>query len=1018
MYLRRFALIVLSLLWATALCLAQLDTATILGTVYDPSGAVVPGAKVVVQNMGTSATQELTTDQSGNFLAPLLPVGTYKVTVSMSGFSTYVQEGIKLSVADRAQLFITIKPGAVTQEMTVVGQTPLVETASTTLGGVIGTQQIGDLPLNGRAVDQLLVLVPGVVSVGGPVGNGGAVGSVSNGASAARGWEPGQKWLLDGGDTSQVDSDLSYGGYNSSARVNRVSVDAIAEFRVVDSMYSAEYGQTVGAVVNFISKSGTNNYHGDLYEFFRNDKLDARNYFNPAPLYKPAFRLNQFGGTIGGPIVKDKLFFFTDYEAVRERTGTTYSVYVPTAAFRASLMPVLQPVVAQLPLPNGPVSAAESNLALYNNSYSNVDTEDTGMMKIDYLPTAKDRFTVRYNGNGSFTKAYFGVADGQWRAVNAMLTTSKISYTRTLTPTMLNELGFFFNRGHWMDAAAGTEAVRNFPITDLGSGAAGVGPSFWDMNVGNNMFTYMDTLSWIKGKHQIKIGAQIARLQCNKGVRFQQYALFLALAPTDPLGWLSSFQANVPYLDLTVGWPTPGMRITQQGYFVQDDIQATHNLTINAGLRYQYDGAPTEAHGRIANFNDHTGKLDPTGSALFHAPRLNFAPRLGLAYTPFGSKKTVIRAAFGMFYAHFQPAFAQFLPNNVPGFGQNRQVTIFDDPNLVGFPFPDISAYTATPVLSLYSFNEDWKGAYTEQWSFNIQQGLGESTVLQVGYVGNWGRHFSVGKDGNPYISGTNVRRLPDVGGVSYYDSGASTKFNSLQVGLKRRMSRGLTFDINYTYSHTLDQGGITWAINNPNGVAPAGPQNPDNYEAEWASADYDVRHNLTFDYTYQLPAAPHFPKWLGSGWQINGITNLRTGLPINVVCSCDPMMIGNYTGRPNMVAGQSMRLANYSIPTNQLNYNAFVSPADPQGLVPKPFGNAGRNLLSGPSYMNWDFSLFKRFKLREGQTLEFRYEMFNMFNHPNFSNPGSDISAPSTFGKSLVAYSGRQMQFALKYVF
>jgi hypothetical protein len=981
----------MAVLLACGMSVGQLDTATILGTVLDSSGAVIPGAKVVVENMGTSATKELTTDPSGNFLAPVLPIGKYKVTVSMTGFNTYVQEGIQLNVADRVQLSITLKPGAVTQEVTIVGQTPLVETASTTLGAVIGTQQIVDLPLNGRAVDQLLMLAPGVISEGGPLG------LVSNGSTAARLWENGQKWLLDGGDTSQVDSDLASGGYGSAARVNRVSVDAVEEFRVVDSMYSAEYGNTVGAVVNFISKSGTNQFHGSLFEFFRNDVTDARNYFDPAPLFKPPIRLNQFGGTLGGPIVKDKLFFFTDYEAVRQRNGVSLTAYVPTAAFDASLPPLLQPVVAQLPPPNGPVSAAEPRLALYSNSYANVDTEDTGMMKIDYLPTAKDRVTVRYNGNGSFTKSFFGVADGQWRPIPAMLQTGKISYTRTLTPTMLNELGFFFNRGDWFTPAAGTEAVRHFPITYIGSGAATVGPSVWDMDVDNNLFTYNDTLSLIKGKHQIKIGAQIARMQCNKEVNFQQYAWF----PT--LDW---FAANLPFEDITVGWPRPGLRITQQGYFVQDDIQATHNLTINAGLRYGYDGAPTEAFGRIANFNDDTGTLDPTGSTVYNAPKRNFGPRIGLAYTPFGSKKTVIRAGYGIFYAPFNAADAQFLPTNVPGYSQEREVTIFQDPALVGFPFPDLSAST---YFSPTSFNKDWKAAYTEQWSFNVQRELGESMVLQVGYVGNWGRHFSPIQDGNPIISGTGVRRFPDVSAVTYYGAGASTKFNSLQVGLRRRIGHGLAFNINYTYSHSLDQGGLSFG---------PGAQDPNNYQAEWASADYDVRHNVTFDYTYQLPAAPHLPKPLGSGWQINGITNLRTGLPINVVCSCDPMMIGDATGRPNLVPGVSLRPANYSIPTNQLNLAAFSWPADPAGLVPKPFGNAGRNLLSGPSYMNWDFSLFKKFRVHEGQELEFRFEMFNMFNHPNFANPSGDISAPSTFGQSFGAFAAREMQFALKYVF
>jgi hypothetical protein len=981
MVIRRLVLITLAMLWAAVLCLAQLDTASILGTVFDSSGAVIPGAKVVVQNMGTSATVDLTTDGNGNFIAPVLPIGKYKVTVSMANFNTYVQEGILLSVADRIKLNVELKPGAVTQQITVVGEASMVQTASTTLGAVIGTQQIVDLPLNGRAIDELLILAPGVVA------------GATNGATSGRLWENGQKYLLDGGDTSQVDSDLAAGGYGSAARVNRVSVDAVAEFRVVNSMYSAEYGQTVGAVINFISKSGTNEYHGSLFEFLRNDKLDARNYFNPEPFDKPARRLNQFGGSLGGPIVKDKLFFFTDYEAVRQRTGISYSVYVPTAAFRASLAPVLQPVVAMLPLPNGAVSTAEPRLALYHGSVSNALTEDTGMLKFDYLPTAKDRFTFRYNGNGSFTKSYFGAATAEFRPIPAILQTSKISYTRTLTPTMLNEFGFFINRGHWTDPAAGTDAVRHFPITlSLGSGSAGVGPAVWDMDVANNLFTYMDTLSWIKGKHQIKFGAQIARMQCNKQVNFQQYLWF------PNLDW---FKLNWSYLFITVGWPRPGLRITQQGYFVQDDIQATRNLTINAGLRYTYDGAPTEAYGRIANFDLRTGTLDPPGSSVYDAPKLNFAPRIGLAYTPFGWKKTVIRAGWGIFYANYNAADAQFLPTNVPGFSQMRQVTILENFPPTAFPFPDISAYLG--AFSPTAFNKDWQAAYTEQWSLNIQQGFGESTVLQVGYVGNWGRHYSPIQQGNPLYSGTSIRRYPGVSSMTYYGAGTSTKFNSLQVGLKRRMSRGLAFNINYTWSHNLDQGGMSFG---------PGAQNPDNYEAEWASADYDARHNVTFDYTYQLPAAPHFPKWLGSGWQINGITTLRTGLPIYVVCACDPMMIGEVTGRPNLVAGQSMRPANYSIPGNQLNLAAFSTP--PAGT----WGQAGRNLLSGPSFMWWDFSLFKRFKLRERQTLEFRFEMFNMFNHPNFGNPGSNIAAPATFGQTFAAYGARQMQFALKYVF
>ena len=798
MYIRRFALIVLSLLWAATLCLAQLDTASILGTVLDSSGGVIPGAKVVVQNMGTSATVELTSDQNGNFIAPVLPIGKYKVTVSVTNFNTFVQEGIQLNVADRVQLFITLKPGVVTQQVTVVGETPVVETASTTIGAVVSQQQVVDLPLNGRAVDTLVSLAPGVVSLG-------PHKSMSGASTGERDFDSGHKFLLDGGDSSGIDSDNADGGYGSAGRVNRISVDAVAEFRLAE-MYSAEYGQTIGAVVNFISKSGTNQLHGSLYEFFRNEKLDARDWFNPEPFIKPAFRLNQYGGTLGGPIKKDKLFFFVDYEGDRQRLGRTFDTFVPTEEFRATLPAVLQPVVAQLPLPNGPVSADEPRIAAYNGSRVNQLREDTWMAKIDYQPTAKDRLTFRYNYNKAFTKVYFGVGEAQYEPIPSLMQTSKISYTRTLTPTMLNEAGFFFDRMHVVNPGAGTEAVRDFPIVVLGSGVPNVGPFIFDMDTPNTLFTYMDTLSWVKGRHQMKFGAQFLRMQCSKAVRFQQYILFPSL------DW---FQYNVPYGIWTVGWPRPGVRMTYRNFFVQDDIQATPNLTINAGLRYQYDGSPTEVHGQIANFDLATATLDPPGTPIFKAPKLNLAPRIGLAYTPFGSKKTVIRVGFGMFYNSYNASFGSVLTTNVPGRSMSANVTIFDDPYLVGFPTPDISAYVNSRSPAAES--KDWAESYTEQWSFNVQRGFGESMVFQVGYVGNRALHLaSSAREANPIISGTGIRRYPNFGSIAFSDPSKNSTYNALQVSFKRRMSRRLTFNVNYTWSHNLDQGGDVF------GVAPA----------------------------------------------------------------------------------------------------------------------------------------------------------------------------------------------------
>jgi hypothetical protein len=720
MFSRRLGLIA-AIFWAGAICLAQLDTGSIVGTVFDPSGAVIPGASVKVQNMGTAATADLTTDASGNFIAPVLAIGKYKVTVSASGFSTYIEEGIPLSVADRVRLAITLKPGAVSEQVTIVGSSPLVDTASSTMGDVIGAQRVIDLPLNGRDVIELVRLAPGVV------------GGTINGAPAFDGrlWQNGMKVLLDGGDTGQVDSDYDEAGYGSGARIHRASVDAVGEFRLVSTMYSTEYGQTVGAVINYISKSGTNEFHGAVFEFFRHDKLDARNYFNPAPNAKPTIRLNQFGGVLGGPVVRDKLFFFGSYEAVRQRTGPTFNVFVPTAAFRATLPAVLQPVVNQLPLPNGAVSPAEPRLARYTTTLKNELTENASMVKIDYLPRAKDRFSARYNPMPSRTKNYFGVGEGQWRPVPSFLQTGKIGYTRTISPAMLNEAGFFVNRLRTDWVAGGTDAVRAFPRTALGGGAAVVGPAQFDMPVSNTSFTWMDSLSWVKGSHQLKFGTQIVRIRENKNQKFQQFVTY---------NNLNQFAQNRAFSVSTQGRPTPGLRGTQYNFFVQDDVQLTSRLTVNAGLRYQFDSTPSEAYGRIANFDFDKGVVEPPGTPIWDAPKLNFAPRVGFAYQPFGSGQTVIRGGWGIFYTNQNPAQVQSMPNNVPGYNQARSVNNTQYPNLPGFPFPDLSSFPAANTLA--TFAKDWQTAYTQQWNLNIQQGLGSNMVVQAAYVGNYGRHI------------------------------------------------------------------------------------------------------------------------------------------------------------------------------------------------------------------------------------------------------------------------------------
>ena len=968
---------------------AQSDTGTILGVVLDPSGASVPAARVTIENAGTTARFEVTTSTDGAFIAPILPVGEYRVTVSAQGFKTQVRGGLALRVSDRLQITFKLETGAITDTITVTTPAPLIDAASSTLGAVVTGDQIESLPLNGRNLTSLLSVVPGAVLLGGATQQG------INGSSTFRS-EGGLKFLVDGGDASRVDFDSLDNTYGASKnRITRASVDTVQEFRVYASAFSAEFGNAMGGVVNLITKSGTNKLHGGLFEYLRNEKLDTRNYFNRAA--KPPFRLNQFGGSLGGPIVKDKLFFFANYEAIRQRQGITQTTFVPTAAFRATLRPELRPAIDMLPLPTGDVSPSEPRLALFGRSISNALSEDTGAIKMDYRIRPSDTLSFRYNINDSLTRNYFGVARGQVQGIPGRLQNTKLTYTRVLNPRMLNEAGFTFNRMHIDPRSSDDETVRNFPITAFGSGVPGVGPNLFDLLVANNSFSFLDSLSWVKGRHQLKFGTQIIRNQDNKELRFQRTVTYQTL---------NDFAINSPFSIGTLGQPRAGLRNTYNNYYVQDDIRVSRRLTVNAGLRYQYDTSPTESHGRVANFDPPTGKLDPPGTTLVNAPKTNFAPRFGLAWTAGKSSKTVIRTGFGLFYASLNAAQAQNVPNNISQ--QASSLTRQQRPDLVGFPFPDILSFAS--VTSFTALERNWKTAYTEQWNFNIQQELPGQAMVQVGYVGNRALHLSGGRNLNRLFPGTANRPYPQFGNISLSRIDLNSNYNALQTTFRKRLAKRLNANLHYTWSHTLDEGGIAFG---------SAAQNDQNRHDGYGAADFDARHNLQFDVSFHAPDAPVLPKWLGAGWQFNTLTVMRSGFPVNVSCGCDSMRIGTANARADVVPGVSPTPDDLDIPSRQFNIAAFRAPAT------GTFGNLGRNALRGPAAINWDFSLFKTFKLRERNSIQFRGEIFNLFNTPQFGNPGANLTAPASFGRSLGTIntlsgfgSNRQIQFALRYSF
>lgn len=969
--------------------LAQLDTGSVLGTVFDPTGAVIPSASIVIENQGTGASSESRTDAQGNFLVPVLPVGTYRVTVSSDGFKSQLKENIRLRVSDRVRLLFSLEPGSITETVTVSGQAPLVETASSTLGLVVETEQIDALPLNGRNVSDLLHLVPGnVLRTQGTK-------QAFNGTSLFR-QQGGLRFLLDGGDASRIDFDILDNTYGSSkGRISRSSTEAIQEFRVYTNSYSAEFGQTLGGVVNLITKSGSNDMHGSLFEYFRNEVLDSRNYFNHTG-DKPPFRLNQFGASLGGPVLRDRVFFFANYEGVQQRLGKVQNALVPTAEYRSTVDPAVQPAIDMLPLPNGAVSEGEPRLGWYNRGVADRLEENTIAVKIDYKASDRDSVEFRYNLNQNETGDFFGVARGQEKVAPGRLQLAKLTYNRVISPNVYNEAGFAFNRVRIDPRSAETEEILNFPIVALGSGSAGVGPSGFGLLVANNSYTWLNTLSWVRGRHQLKVGGQIVRNQDNKAGIFQMNITYLSL---------DDFARNAAFSIGTWGQPRAGVRNTYNNLFIQDDYQVNQKVTLNLGLRYQYDTAPTESHGRMANFNPATGDLDPVGTRVLNPPATNFDPRIGIAISPFASNNTVIRMGYGIFHASLNAAMAQNIPNNI--FQQTASVNNLEVPDLKGFPPP--SNFNFVTGANITALPRDLQQAYTQSWNLNIQQGLGQHAMLQVAYLGNRALHLTTGQNLNRVQDGQ--RPYPNFANINSVRDDLTSTYNALQVSLRRRFSKGFRANVNYTWSHALDDGGIPWG---------SGTQDDTNPREAYADGDMDVRHALQFDYTYELATVPKLPYWLGGGWQVNGITVMRSGLPVTPLCWCDPLAVGNFSGRPDLVPGEPLYPSNQDIPGNQFNINAFTAPQ------PGVLGNAGRNILNGPAALNWDFSLFKNFNVAEGRTVQFRAEMFNVFNTPQFNNPHAIIAFAGSFGQSTSTHtvpftgfgSNRQIQLALRFSF
>jgi hypothetical protein len=966
---------------------AQFDTGSISGTVTDSSGAIVPQASVTVTSVGTGIHTDFVTDQRGIFVASALPFGTYLVAVKASGFAETKSSPIKISVGAMVQVNLVLAVAASQETVRVNGTSTTVNTSSSMTGTTLDTNQVANLPINGRDVSEFLEIAPGSV---------GSTGFFQGSVNGLDNIFTGLNITLDGQSAMRGDINgfLDTEG-QEGARITRASIDSIQEIDYANSGYTAENGHSLGPQMNIITKSGTNAYHGELFEFFRNDAIDAKDYFQtgPAPL-----RLNQFGGNLGGPIVKGKLFFFVNYEGDRTHTTDINALnHTLSAAARSLFVPSMLPVLAQFaPLPAGctaipapqscvgnlnfpdPNPALGSDMVYDTAVLPNIVSENTGSVRIDYDPSEKDRVFFRYNINDSLTNYTYGSNEGQVAPQSLRTQLAKVDETHTFNSTLLNEFSVAINRFYSNTNSNTPQPLVGFAgfFIDLGSlpGANTFNQitPFADLEVFENV-------SKTIGKHTLNFGTQIRVNRNNEWLRPQQ---------TYDYATIPDLEANSVFVLQKIGYQGfVGNRNSNWDFYLQDDWKVSRTLTLNLGLRYDYNTTWATGPNQGQNFDVATQSLLPLNQPAYTAPKGDVAPRVGFAWDPFGKGKTVIHGYAGIFYNPMHFNFAT--TTNVPAlssYSVNFLQAAFANPAFsIAYPSPNPPLIAGSQNVS--AFPQNPKDQVSNNWLFGIEQEVGHGTVLTVNYVANNTHHMQAGIDfyplnANPANVFTDARPLLNFANENINADGLGSNYNSLQAKLRRSVG-SLTLEMNYTWSHEFDD-----MVN----VFSPGFENPINPTFDRASGDWDVRNNLTGSVVYSLPdlkgSSPLVRGVLG-GWQTSGILQTRSGLPTNIT------LVGGFFGnpvRPDYVPGQPLWVPNHSWPNSSYNINAFAVEPTYDGTPGDTIGTVGRNSLRGPAYFQFDLSEMKNFRITERLTMQFRADIFNLFNHPNFENPSGGI--------------------------
>lgn len=974
---------------------AQFDSGTISGTVTDSTGAYVPAAAVTITNAGTGVVTNVKTNGNGFYSASALPFGTYTVQIETTGFSVAKSQPFVLNVGANAAVNLKLALASASESIEVTGTQTAVNSESASLGTTLNAVQVQNLPINGRDVSSFLEISPGSVGSGGYFQ--GSVNGLENIFA-------GLTITVDGQSSSRADVNgfLNTEG-QEAARVTRSSIDSIQEIDFSNAGYGAETGHSLGPQMNIITKGGTNEFHGTAFEFLRNSALDARDFFEESGTSKAPLRLNQFGGNLSGPILRQKLFFFMNYEGDREHITATPASYETLSAFaRSQANSVMQEVFTQLPaLPAdctaipAPASCADpssvgsntpeqgANLVFVGTVGLPLDLrEDTGSVRMDYQISQNDRIYGRYNINDSLTNYTYGINENQLSPQKLRTQLGRFDYTHIFSPSLLSELGVGVNRFYSDTNSNTSQPFSSFAgfFTNLGSLP---GPNTYNQINPYTTIEVFENLTKVLGNHSLKFGTQI---------RVNRQALWLRPSKTYYYGSFSDLFNNNPFVLAKIGFPNfVGTRNTNWDFFVQDNWKVTPRLTVNLGLRYAYNTVWREQNGKQRNFDVATQSFTDTGSSIYSAPMIDIAPRVGFAYDLTGKQKTVVHGYAGMFYLPMQ--FGLDAVYNIPEYS-NYNVNVFDA--LFGgysIAYPAADPPITAGTQNVYSYQSSPRDPNAMHWLFGVEQQLPWGMVTTINYTGNHVLHMQsglnyAGLNANPANLVSSVRaNYSGFANENIIANNMSSAYHALQVQL-RKSQRDIHYELNYSYSHEID--------NEVNVFSP-GLVDPSSLDPERASGDIDVRHNLTGSVVYNLPRLEHANRLTRTAlgdWQTASILQMRGGLPTNITLVSG--FFGNPT-RPQLVAGEKPTLSGGKWSTGKYNPAAFAVPSDYDGTPGKDYSSIGRNFLRGPAFYQLDFSLMKNFPITEKLRFQFRADLFNLLNHPNLTNPDGGICSSVT---------------------